>query len=292
MELHQLEYVRAVAKFQNFTRAAEEINVSQSSLSQQINKLENELGVRLFERTTRRVKLTPAGVDFVAHANNVLQELDDANRHIQEYLTVERGHIELGVFPAIGSFNLTELIADFQKSFPGVKLSFREAECEELVEMLMDSKINLAFLSEFDTDEVEFYNLLVDEVGLIINPFHPLAVQQSVSLAQVANEDFILPYQTSGLYKSFESACREAGFSPNVVYYCSHIDTNVGLVKSNMGIGVLSYRTALRHENEVKVLRIVPPVIRKISLAAPKNNKYSPAVSVFIKFALQWIASR
>ncbi len=292
MELHQLEYVRAVAKYQNFTRAAEEINVSQSSLSQQINKLENELGVRLFERTTRRVKLTPAGVDFVKHANNVLQELEEANRHIQEYLTVERGHIDLGVFPPLGTFNLTSLIADFQKTFPGVKLSFHEAECEDLVGMLTESKINLAFLSEYETDAVDFYNLMVDEVALIVNAFHPLAVQQSVSLSQLANENFIVPYQTSGICKSFEAACNEAGFNPNVVYYCSHIDTNVGLVQANLGVGVLSYQTALRHESEVKVLRIVPPVIRKISLAAPKNVKYSPAVSVFIKFALQWIASR
>lgn len=292
MELHQLDYVRAVAKYQNFTRAAEEINVSQSSLSQQINKLESELGVRLFDRTTRKVKLTPAGVDFVRHANNVLQEIDEAKRTIQEYLTVERGHIDLGVFPPLGSFQFTTLIADFQRNFPGVKLSFFEAECEELIGMLLDSKINLAFLSEIEGAPVIFHNLLVDEIGLIVNSFHPLAVQQSVSLSELANESFIIPTPTSGIYKSFVAACNEQGFNPKIIYHCNQIDTNVGLVQANMGIGVLSYRTALRHSDEVKVLRIVPPVIRKISLASQKNAKYSPAVSVFIKFALQWIASR
>ena len=292
MELHQLEYVRAVAKFQNFTRAAEEINVSQSSLSQQVSKLENELGVRLFDRTTRKVKLTPAGVDFVRHANNILLEIDEATSTIQEYLTVERGHIDLGVFPPIGSFQLTSLIADFQKTFPGVKLSFYEAECEELIDMLLASRINLAFLSEIDDAPVSFHNLLVDEVSLIVNSFHPLAVQQSVSLAELAGESFIIPAPNSGIYKNFIAACNENGFNPKIVYHCSQIDTNVGLVQANMGIGVLSYITAMRHSEGVKVLRIVPPVLRKISLASQRNARCSPAVSVFIKFALQWIASR
>jgi LysR family transcriptional activator of glutamate synthase operon len=271
---------------------AEEINVSQSSLSQQVNKLESELGVRLFDRTTRKVKLTPAGVDFVRHAINVLQEIDDATRTIQEYLTVERGHIDLGVFPPLGSFQLTSLIADFQKTFPGVKFSFYEAECEELVDMLVNAKINLAFLSEIEGAPVEFYNLLVDEVGLIVNFFHPLAVQQSVSLAQLADENFIIPTPTSGIYKNFLAACNDAGFNPKILYCCNQIDTNVGFVEANMGIGVLSYQTALRHANEVKVLRVVPPLTRKISLASPKNASISPAVGVFIKFAMQWVASR
>jgi len=292
MELNQLEYVCAVARRQSFTAAARELHVTQSSLSQQISKLEGEIGIRLFERTTRHVRLTPAGIDFLKYANRVIQELDEAKYQIQKYLTMEQGYIELGIFPALGSFHLTALIADFQKNFPGVKLSFHEAECEDLVRMLTESRINLAFLSEYDTDEVDFYNLLVDEVGLIVNSFHPLAVQQSVSLPQVENENFIIPYKTSGLCKSFISACNDAGFNPKIIYHCSHIETNVGLVQSNIGVGVLSYSTAMRHQDEVKVLRIVPPVIRKISLAAPKSTNCSPAVSVFIKFALQWIATR
>jgi DNA-binding transcriptional LysR family regulator len=89
-------------KISELTRAAEEINVSQSSLSQQVNKLESELGVRLFDRTTRKVKLTPAGVDFVRHANNVLQEIEEATRTIQEYLTVERRAYRPGRISAAG----------------------------------------------------------------------------------------------------------------------------------------------------------------------------------------------
>jgi DNA-binding transcriptional LysR family regulator len=292
MELHQLEYVRTVARHQNFTRAAEEISVSQSSLSQQINKLESELGVRLFDRTTRKVKLTPAGVDFVRHANNIFQEIEDAKRTIQEYLSIERGHITLGAFPVIGHFQLTSLIADFQKTFPGVKLLFQEAECEDLVAMLGASKVDLAFLSEIESGAVEFYNLLMDEIVLIVNSFHPLAVQQSVTLAELEDERFIIPPPSAGLYKNFLEACKENGFNPKIVYHCSQIETNVGLVQENIGVGVLSSQVARHYRDRISVLRIVPPVIRKISLAVQKSVNHSPAVNVFIKFALQWIAAR
>ncbi len=129
---------------------------------------------------------------------------------------MERGHIDLGVFPPLGSFQLTSLIADFQRNFPGVKLSFYEAECEELIGMLLDSKINLAFLSEIEGAPVNFHNLLVDEIGLIVNSFHPLAVQQSVSLSELANESFIIPTPTSGIYKNFVAACNENGFIPRL----------------------------------------------------------------------------
>jgi DNA-binding transcriptional LysR family regulator len=292
MELHQLEYVRTVARHQNFTRAAEEINVSQSSLSQQINKLENELGVRLFDRTTRKVKLTPAGVDFVRHANNIFQEIEDAKRTIQEYLSIERGYITLGAFPVIGHFQLTTLIADFQKTFPGVKLSFHEAECEELSVMLAASKIDLAFLSEIAAPAVEFYNLMMDEIVLVVNSFHPLAVQQSVTLTELRDESFIVASPSAGIYQNFLDACNENGFNPKIVYHCSQIETNVGLVQENIGVGVLSSQVAKHYRDKISILRIVPPVIRKISLAALKNANYSPAVNVFIKFALQWVASR
>ena len=102
MEIHQLEYMVAVAKFQSFTRAAAEINISQSSLSQQIRKLEEELGIKLFDRTTRTVRLTNAGSAFLAHAQQILLEINKSKSTIQQYLSVSRGQIKLGLCPLSG----------------------------------------------------------------------------------------------------------------------------------------------------------------------------------------------
>jgi DNA-binding transcriptional LysR family regulator len=158
--------------------------------------------------------------------------------------------------------------------------------------MLAASKIDLAFLSEFEAPMIEFYNLLMDEIVLVVNSFHPLAVQQSVSLAEVRDESFIIPTPTAGIYKNFLNACNRNGFNPKIIYHCSQIETNVGLVQENIGLGVLSSQVARHYRDKISILRIVPPVIRKISLAVLKNASHTPAVNVFIKFALQWVASR
>ena len=118
MEMHQLEYVLAVAKYNNFTRAAEEIRTSQSSLSQQIGKLENELGISLFMRTTRSVQLTPAGAEFVTHAKRIMAEVAKARLCINEYVSIEKGNLTLGVIAVVGHSNIPKLIVSFQNNFP------------------------------------------------------------------------------------------------------------------------------------------------------------------------------
>ena len=123
MEIHQLQYAVAVAKYKSFTQAANAINISQPSLSLQINKLEEELGIKIFERTTRTVRLTPAGTDFIKHALRILSEVEQAKQTVQEHLSTSRGYIKVGLFPVISHYQLTTTISQFQKNYPGIKLT-------------------------------------------------------------------------------------------------------------------------------------------------------------------------
>jgi len=123
MEIHQLEYIVAVETYRSFTKAAESKNVSQPSLSHQIKKLEDELGVNLFIRTTRSVQLTPAGAEFVSHAKRILSEIYKARQNILEFSSYERGHLTVGIMPAISYYNLTPMLTAFKRDFPGVKLN-------------------------------------------------------------------------------------------------------------------------------------------------------------------------
>ena len=148
MEIHQLQYAVAVAKYKSFTQAANAINISQPSLSLQINKLEEELGIKIFERTTRTVRLTPAGTDFIKHALRILSEVEQAKQTIQEHLSTNRGYIKVGLFPVISHYHLTTTISQFQKNYPGIKLDFIEYECEKLHSMILASEIDIAILSE------------------------------------------------------------------------------------------------------------------------------------------------
>jgi len=290
MELHQLEYVVAVAKFQSFSRAASEINITQSSLSQQIKKLENELGIRLFERTTRTVKMTNAGNAFLPHAQKILLEIDQSRSTIQEYLSVTRGHIKLGVLPVIGHFRLTSLLANFQKSFPGVIMEFREGECQELLHMLISSRINAAIISEVDENpQINTYRLIRDYVVLVTNLFHPLATNQTVNLKDLVKEKFIVAHPNSGLYRNFVKACSEAGIEPNILYHCSQVETSLELVRENLGVTVLSSQVAARYpQHGISTIKIIPEITRRLSLATLSDIRNDPALNIFIKYAQNW----
>ena len=290
MELHQLEYVIALAKYQSFTRAANEINISQSSLSQQIKKLEDELGVKLFDRTTRKVKLTNAGNAFLTHAQKVLMEINQSKKTMKEYLSVSRGQIKLGVLPVIGHFRITSLLANFQKNYPGVKMQFKEGECHELLQMVMASRVHAAFISEAsENPHIKIHRLIRDHAVLVVNSMHPLAANETVELGELAKEKFIVAHPSSGLYKNFTKACTAAGFEPDILYHCNQVETSLELVRENLGVTVLSSQVAQRYSKRgIGITKILPEIPRRISLVTLKDTEHEPAVNIFIKYAINW----
>jgi LysR family hydrogen peroxide-inducible transcriptional activator len=126
MELHQLRYVVAVAQARNFSRAAGQCNVSQPSLSQQVQKLENELGERLFERTKREARLTPQGEAFVARARKILAEVDAAQRDVSDAQGLVRGRLAIGILPTIAPYLLPPVVTAFTRKFPGAEIVLHE----------------------------------------------------------------------------------------------------------------------------------------------------------------------
>lgn len=292
MELHQLEYVVAVAKFHSFTKAAAEINTTQPLLSQQIKKLESELGVQLFERTTRNVELTSAGKAFLLHAQKVLGEIAQSKNTVRDYLDAARGNIRLGVLPVIGHYGLTSLIANFQRQFPGVRMEFVEGECQELLTLLLENKIDAAFVSETETPQtIDSYSLVKDHVVLVTNILHPLASRQAVDIASLANEKFITAHPSSGLYENFVSACRDAGFEPDILYHCNQVETQLELVREGLAVTVLSSKVAARYpDHDLATIGLNPEVLRKISLVTLHDDHPDPAIKVFVKFSLDWVS--
>jgi DNA-binding transcriptional LysR family regulator len=136
MELHQLAYFESVSRHLHFTRAAEELNVAQPSVSQQIRKLEAELGAPLFHRMKRHIALTEAGQTFLPHARAVLQRLDEAKLEVQELSGLRRGALAVGAPPSVGTHLLPRALAAFSQLHPGIALSFREAGSRTLLSLL------------------------------------------------------------------------------------------------------------------------------------------------------------
>src|SRR3989440_12761385 len=146
MEMHQLTYFESVSRHLHFTRAAEELNVAQPSVSQQIRKLEAELGAPLFHRMKRHVALTEAGHTFLPHARAVLQRLDAARVEIQELSGLRRGTLAVGAPPSVGTYLLPRALATFSQRHPGIALTFREAGSRTLISQLEDGELDLAIV--------------------------------------------------------------------------------------------------------------------------------------------------
>jgi LysR family transcriptional activator of glutamate synthase operon len=286
MEIRQLECVVAVAKFKNFTQAARAIHLSQSSLSQQIKKLEKELGIKIFERNTRNIKITPVGAEFINHALRVLSEINQVHSTIKEYLTTNRGQIKIGMMPVVSYYQLTQQISQFQKSYPGIKLHFTEAECEKLHDMVLKSEVDVAMLSEIEPEpRLQMIRLINDRLYLVTNSLHPLATKESVSLTDLAYEKLIIPNSDSGLYRNLIDACHKVNFVPRIYYQCSQVETILDFVRNGLGITLLSKTVASRFSNQdLVIIPVVPAIPRRISLAFKNIEELSPVLNVFIRF--------
>lgn len=264
--------------------------ISQSSLSQQISKLEGELGVNLFVRTTRSVKLTPAGEEFVAHVKRIMSEVSEARRCICDYVSIVKGRLSLGIIPVIGYYNIPNLLATFKSNFPGIKLSLLEEQCEELLRMLLSSEIDAALVQRTISDiHLQYIPLVQDRMVVVVYDRHPFAARKSVELKELGNENLITTPPISGHYYDFKNACHSIGIKPNIIVTCSQVRTILGLVREEVGITVLSSRVAaLDMTPGLTAVPLMPAINRKIVLAVPRDVSLSPTLKVFVKFASEW----
>jgi LysR family hydrogen peroxide-inducible transcriptional activator len=180
MEMQQLRYVVAVARTGNFSRAAEQCHVSQPSLSQQIQKLEDELGERLFDRMKREVKLTSHGETFLRRAVRILEEVDAAKREATDAQDLLRGTLTIGVLPTIAPYLLPDTLAKFTEKFPGVEIVVQEDTTARLLKLAHGYEIDFALASQPIQDaRLEVRELFTEELLLALPPGHPLTRKRS-----------------------------------------------------------------------------------------------------------------
>jgi LysR family transcriptional regulator, transcription activator of glutamate synthase operon len=294
MELRQLRYLVALAEELNFTRAAEREHVAQPALSQQIRRLEEEVGLALVERTTRHVALTDAGEVLVVRARRVLAELEAAGTELQALRGMDTGHVTIGAMHTMGPIDLSLPLALFHDLHPGVGLTVREQSSEEMAEMLRVDEIDLAFLSV--TERVESHGLglhqLVSEELVVLLPLvHPLSGRAEVRMAELADEQFISFRAGARLRELLFAAGREAGFEPRVTLESNESQRIRRLVARGLGVAILPRSDAERPGAEVAVARLVAPSLRRdITLAWREGRRLAPAAAAFLDLARETFA--
>jgi DNA-binding transcriptional LysR family regulator len=294
MELRQLRYLVALAEELNFTRAAANEHVAQPALSQQIRRLEDEVGLALVERTTRQVALTEAGEILVARARRILAELDAAGTELQALRGMDTGHITIGAIHTMGPIDLSLPLALFHDRHPGVGLTVREASSEEMAEMLRADELDLAFLSV--TERVESHGLglhqLVSEELVVLLPLdHPLSGRPKVKMADLAQEQFISFRAGARLRELLVAAGRQAGFEPRVTLESNESLRIRRLVARGFGVAILPRSDADRPGADIAVSRLVEPSLRRdITLAWREGRRLPPAAAAFLDLARETFA--
>ncbi|MCF2125545.1 LysR family transcriptional regulator [Strepomyces sp. STD 3.1] len=242
VELQQMRYVIAVAETNSFTRAALRCLVVQSALSHQIARLEKELGARLFERTSRRVRLTPAGAAFLPAARQCLDAAERAAAEVAAAVGEVRGRLAVGLIPTVAAVDVPAVLKDFQQRHPKARISLSVGASDELVEQVREGEIEVAFLGIPVTARprgVMARKLAQERLVAVVAPDHPLAGEASVDLRRLSSEVFVdLPAKTAGRAQS-DLAFTAAGLTREVAFEVTNADYLARLVGAGLGVALL-----------------------------------------------------
>ena len=286
MEMHQLRYVVAVAHAGNFSRAAEQCHVSQPSLSQQIQKLEEELGERLFDRMKREVKLTPHGESFLRRAVRVLEEVDTAKREAKDATDLLRGTVTLGVLPTIAPYLLPEAITQYLEKYPRVEIVVQEDTTAHLLKLLVACEIDFALASQPIRDaRLEVRELFSEELLLALPADHPLTRKRTVSASDLEGEALIVMKEGHCLGDQVLNFCDRSDLHPNISFRSAQLETIQSLVCAEMGLSLIPAMAAKPGQRSVPQYRSFssPRPTRKIVAAWPKQRPPGRAAAEFLK---------
>ena len=261
MELHQLRYVTAVADTGNFTRAAEARFVSQPSLSQQIAKLEDELGHKLFHRLGRRAVPTEAGAVFVERARRILFEVENAAHEIRDDPTIDRT-ITIGAVPTVAPYVLPGLIKRSQTQFPNLRIHTEEAFRRDLQEDVLNGKLDLALAAAPVTDpRLAIEPVFSEPLLLAVGRKHRLASMRKFTAKDLAEHTFIMLGESSSLTQQIQEFCGEHEFEPRIGHTCAQVSTLKQLVGLGLGIAILPRLAQSPDDHQTLVYRELRGVV-------------------------------
>jgi LysR family hydrogen peroxide-inducible transcriptional activator len=275
MEMQQLRYVVAVAQTGNFSRAAEHCHVSQPSLSQQILKLEDDLGERLFDRMKRAAKLTPHGEVFVKRAVRILHEVDAAQREAAEAKDLLRGKLIVGVLPTIAPHLLPRALAAFMKKYPGLEIIVQEDTTARLLKHTLAYEIDFALVSPpINDDRLVVKDLFTEELLLALPPNHPLARQRTVRVDDLAGERLIVMKEGHCLGDQVLRFCERRDLRPQISFRSAQLETIQALVQAGLGLSLIPAMAVRKGPGNSLTYRSLksPRPERKIAAVWPRQR--------------------
>jgi DNA-binding transcriptional LysR family regulator len=289
MELRQLRYLDAVARRRSFTQAAQELHVAQSALSQQVGRLERELGVELLRRTTRRVDVTEAGELVLARARRALAEVDGVRADLDALEGLIRGTLRLGGVPPLGSVHPASLIADFTRAHPGVVVTLRDDAAFALLGQLRDGELDLVLaLVDPDTlDGLDGVRLLDEELVVIAPLDHPLGRAKRVRVEHLAGE----PLVAAGAGSALREALLALVPGGRVVAEANELESVRELTARGLGVTLMPQSVVTSHGDRLAIRPLSPPHALPVSMVWRARERPTPAAQAFRDHVLSAVRS-
>ncbi|MGN0416571.1 LysR family transcriptional regulator [Anaerostipes faecalis] len=287
MNLNHLYYFRALAKEEHYTRTAENLSITQPSLSHAISCLEGELGVKLFEKQGRNAKLTKYGQLFLRYVEQSLAMLDEGKRILTEASGLDGGYIDIGYIYTLGSHFIPQVINHYmeKKGENHIRFSFGQGTTKRIIQGLKEGKYDFVFSSYIkDEENLEFIPVAEEELVLITPKDHPLADEKSVNLGDTTQYDYIYFSKNSGLRNVIDQLFSKVKGYPKIAYEGEEDSTVAGLVAAGFGIAIVP-NIPLLNTMDVSVIPISSPEIhRYIYLVTLKKKYLAPVAEEFVEF--------
>ena len=281
MEIQQLYYYMELCKQKNFTEAGYACNMTQGALSKQIRKLENELGITLIRRNTRKFELSKEGEIFLSYAKKMTGPYEEMLKNVQK-----NQEIKIGCMPVLAPYHFARLVADFRKEYPDIKLVIDERIASDIQEN--SDRYDFLILRENmmeDQKKFRFSPLYDDKLCAVLYEKHPLYGRDRLQLKELKDDVFIFPERGSGSYEVFYKSCEKAGFEPKIAFEFPQANTIMSFVSEGVGV-TITFSTVYREAKcaGVKMIPLEDELHSVISLFYRKNKPLDYAKKQFLNY--------
>lgn len=285
VSIRQIEGFLLASEQLSFSRASEKMHITQSAFSQLISELESQLGVRMFDRTTRRVHLTAAGEAMRLKMKRGLNAIDDACDEAQAIARVDRGHIRLGSLSSLAIGIVTRTLARVRTDFPGITVSLREDANDRLVDLAAAGDIDLSVCTEISSAPALCFDpMFDDELVMVMQQENPLARFRLISWSQLQDEPLVLTARGTSTRESVAAALISHGIERPAEYEVASMPTSIALVRAGFGSTFISRVALLDTDRKgLKAVRMLHPALRRMGIYRRSDRTTSPAVLKFIE---------
>lgn len=294
MTFEQLKSFLAIVKYNHFTLASQKLYISQSSISKHIKSLEKDLGVELFNREHRNIKLTDAGEEFYIFAHKAVDDYKNILLDMKKYSCEESSSISIGVTDTMVDYGIASLIGDFQSEYPNIQIDLIERSNRKIIEYISDSVVNLGFINSH-CEHKNIFNLqkiIDDDLVLATSKKHPFSEKSSIDIFDTAKEKYICVNGDYYLHNVFLNTWGNLNYFPSTLYIDSQTKTLLALVCENIGITLLPYSVALSYkkniDNSIHICNLQNSFSANIFLAQLKNKRLNKNETIFKDFAIRW----